>query len=270
VDLINSSFSMILQAARDVLPVALFLFIFHTAVLRRRIPHLARIVAGFGFVVAGLGLFLLGLEQGLFPLGRLMAEQLTGAELIQAGQAAARWYDYYWVYAFAFAVGFGTTVAEPALLAVAIKANEASGGAIHVWGLRVAVALGVAVGVTLGCFRIITGTPLHWYIVGGYILVVLQTAVSPSLIVPLAYDSGGVTTSTVTVPLVTALGVGLSAAVPGRNPLLDGFGLIAFASLFAIISVLGYAQLTELRRGWAVRRVPSRRERKTLKTPPEE
>ena len=260
-DLIISSLSITLETASDVLPVALFLFVFHTVVLRRPVPHMARIAVGFGFVVVGLGLFLLGLERGLFPLGRLMAEQLTGASVIQGGQLAASWYDYYWVYVFAFAVGFGTTLAEPALLAVAIKANEASGGAIHVWGLRVAVALGVAVGVSLGCIRIVTGTPLHWYIIGGYVVVVAQTAFSPRLIVPLAYDSGGVTTSTVTVPLVAALGLGLSEAVPGRNPLLDGFGLIAFASLFPIISVLGYAQLTELRQNRVARRVrPSEEE----------
>ena len=256
-ELISLSVSSILEVATDVLPVALFLFVFHTVVLRRRIPHLARTLVGFGFVVTGLGLFLLGLEQSLFPLGRLMAEQLTGSHLIKTGQIQVSWSDYYWVYIFAFTVGFGTTVAEPALLAVAIKANQASGGAIHIRGLRVAVALGVAVGVTLGCFRIVTGTPLHLYIIGGYILVVVQTAFSPRLIVPLAYDSGGVTTSTVTVPLVTALGLGLSEAVPGRNPVLDGFGLIAFASLFPIISVLGYAQLTELRQRRAARIVGS-------------
>ena len=269
-DLIVSSVSSSLRVAADVLPVALFLLLFHIVVLKRRIPHLARTLSGFGFVVVGLGLFLLGLEQGLFPLGRLMAEQLTGARLIQAGQSAASWTDYHWVYVFAFAIGFGTTIAEPALLAVAIKANEASGGAIHVRGLRVAVALGVAVGVLLGCFRIVTGTPLHWYIIGGYILVVVQTAFSPRLIIPLAYDSGGVTTSTVTVPLVTALGLGLSEAVPGRNPLLDGFGLIAFASLFPIISVLGYAQLTELKQRRAARRVRSEIIKTSIENHPEE
>lgn len=269
-ELIVSSVQTIAQVGADVLPVALFLFLFHTVVLRRRIPYLARTLVGFGFVVIGLGLFLLGLELGLFPLGRLMAQQLTGADLIDAGQLVASWSDYYWVYVFAFAVGFGTTVAEPALLAVAIKANEASGGAIHVWGLRVAVALGVAVGVMLGCFRIVTGTPLHWYIIGGYVLVVLQTAFSPRLIIPLAYDSGGVTTSTVTVPLVTALGLGLSEAVPGRNPMLDGFGLIAFASLFPIISVLGYAQLTERGQRRAARRVKSERTKTSIEKHPEE
>lgn len=266
-DLIVSSMSSIFGVAADVLPVALFLLFFHVIILKRRVPRLGRTLAGFAFVVAGLGFFLLGLEQGLFPLGRLMAEQLTGAEMVASG---SDWTDYFWVYIFAFAVGFGTTVAEPALLAVAIKANESSGGAIHVWGLRVAVALGVAVGVSVGCFRIVTGTPLHWYIIVGYIIVVVQTVFSPRLIIPLAYDSGGVTTSTVTVPLVTALGLGLSEAVHGRNPLLDGFGLIAFASLFPIIAVLGYAQLTELNQRRAARQVRRTPMKASIESYPEE
>jgi hypothetical protein len=150
-----------------------------------------------------------------------------------------------WVYIFAAAMGFATTVAEPALLAVAIKANQVSGGTITVRGLRYAVAVGVATGVALGVFRIVTGTPLHWYIISGYVVVIIQTAFSPRSIIPLAYDSGGVTTSTVTVPLVAALGLGLAETIPGRSPILDGFGLIAFASLFPIMAVLGYAQLVE-------------------------
>ena len=244
-ELIQSSLGVILRTAGAVLPVAVFMFAFHFLVLGGRIPHAMRVVVGFGFVIAGLGLFLVGLELGLFPLGRLMAEQLTGDSLL--AQPATSWRDYYWVYAFAFTVAFGTTIAEPALLAVAIKANEVSGGAIHVWGLRVAVAIGVATGVTLGCFRIVTGAPLHWFIIAGYSVVVVQTAFAPRMIIPLAYDSGGVSTSTVTVPLIAALGLGLSEAVPGRNPLIDGFGLIAFAVLFPIISVLGYAQLSAMR-----------------------
>ena len=251
-ELIASSLSSILDVAADVLPVAVFLVFFHVAVLGRRLPHPGRLLVGFLFVVAGLGLFLLGLELGLFPLGRLMVEQLTSEISIES---VANWSDYRWVYAFAFCIGFGTAVAEPALLAVALKANESSGGAIHVWGLRVAVAIGVAVGVMLGCFRIVTGTPLHWYIAACYLIVVLQTAFSPRLIIPLAYDAGGVATSTVTVPVVAALGLGLSEAVPGRDPVLDGFGLIAFACLFPIISVLGYAQLTEFTQRRAARKV---------------
>ncbi len=246
-DMILESGRSIIATSIDVFPVALFLFFFHAAVLRRRLVNRGRILAGFCLVVVGLGLFLIGLERGLFPLGRLMAEQLTTVSAAGQNGLPPHWADYYWVYVFAFMVGFGTTVAEPSLLAVALKAQEVSGGAIHSWGLRVAVALGVAVGVSLGCFRIVTGTPLHWYIIAGYAVVVVQTASCPRLIVPLAYDSGGVTTSTVTVPLVTALGLGLAEHVPGRNPLLDGFGLIAFASLFPIMSVLAYAQLTALR-----------------------
>ena len=245
-DLIQSIGAAISSTATAVLPVAVFLFLFHAVVIGGRIPNIKRLIAGFGFVVAGLSLFLLGLELGLFPLGRMMAEQLTSEALLPVDPAVAEWHDYHWVYVFAFAVAFGTTVAEPALLAVAIKANDVSGGAIHVWGLRVAVALGVAVGVTIGCLRIVTGMPIHWFIVAGYLVVVIQTVFSPRLIVPLAYDSGGVSTSTVTVPVIAALGLGLSEAVPGRDPLMDGFGLIAFACLFPIISVLGYAQLTAI------------------------
>ncbi|MFQ5635026.1 MAG: DUF1538 domain-containing protein [Gammaproteobacteria bacterium] len=246
-DLISAVGSMIGGTAVDVVPVALFLFLFHNVVLKRRLANKRRILAGFLLTVIGLSLFLLGLEQGLFPLGRLMAEQLTAISVTPGSTVPAFWLDYYWVYIFAFMIGFSTTVAEPALLAVALKAHAVSGGAIRVSGLRVAIALGVAAGVALGCFRIVTGTPLAGYIIAGYVIVVAQTVFAPRLIVPLAYDSGGVTTSTVTVPLVTALGLGLAEHVPGRNPLLDGFGLIAFASLFPIMSVLAYAQLTALK-----------------------
>jgi hypothetical protein len=202
------------------------------------------------YVLIGITLFLLGLEQALFPLGRTMAEQLTAPEFLASVRMSVgtlQWSDYYWVYLFAFCVGIGTTIAEPALIAVAIKAHEVSGGAIGVQGLRVAVALGVAVGLALGTFRIVIGAPLHYFIITAYVVVVIQTFFAPRLIVPLAYDSGGVTTSTVTVPLVAALGLGLAEAVPGRSALLDGFGLIAFACLFPIISVLAYAQLSEFR-----------------------
>lgn len=160
------------------------------------------------------------------------------------------WTAYGWIYLFAFLIGFSTTIAEPSLIAVAHKAEEASYGAVSSFGLRIAVAVGVAVGITLGTFRIVTGTPLYLYILAGYIIVGIQTFFAPRMIIPLAYDSGGVTTSTVTVPLVAALGLGLASNVPGRSPVLDGFGLIAFASLFPIISVLGYAQLAQ----WLVKR----------------
>ena len=241
----------IFDSAIDVLPIVVFLFAFQLLVIGGKMPNLKRIVTGFLFVVVGLGLFLVGLEQTLFPLGRLMAQQLTDPgflrEMVGVSGDALSWSDYYWVYLFALAIGFSTTLAEPALIAVSMKANVVSGGAIGVWGLRVAVAIGVGVGVGLGCYRIITGFPLHYFIAAGYLVVIVQTAIAPKLIVPLAYDSGGVTTSTVTVPLVAALGLGLAEAVPGRSPLLDGFGLVAFASLFPIISVLAYGQLAVLR-----------------------
>ena len=250
-DLILESLAFIWDSAEDVAPVVIFLFAFQLLVLRERMPNLGPILVGFLFVTVGLGLFLVGLEESLFPLGRLMAQQLTAPAFLEKvsghiGETLV-WQDFYWVYLFAAAIGFATTLAEPALMAVSIKANAVSGGAIGVWGLRVAVAIGVGVGVGLGCYRIIVGLPLHYFIAAGYLVVVAQTAVAPKLIVPLAYDSGGVTTSTVTVPLITALGLGLAEAVPGRSPLLDGFGLVAFASLFPIISVLAYGQFAVLR-----------------------
>jgi hypothetical protein len=212
VDLIRDSLIFVWDSARDVAPIVIFLFAFQLFVIRARIPNLRRILVGFVFVTVGLGLFLVGLEQTLFPLGRLMAQQLTNPDFLyeisgHIGETLV-WQDFYWVYLFAAAIGFSTTLAEPALMAVAIKANTVSGGAIGIWALRVAVAIGAGIGVALGC-----------------------------------YDSGGVTTSTVTVPLITALGLGLAEAVPGRSPLLDGFGLVAFAALFPIISVLAYGQL---------------------------
>jgi hypothetical protein len=250
-ELIVSSFESIASSALDVLPIAVFLFAFQRFVIGGPMVNRKQIAIGFLFVVIGLGLFLVGLEQTLFPLGRLMAQQLTDPEFLHAavGRAGSAlvWHDYYWVYLFALAIGFSTTLAEPALIAVSMKANSVSGGAIGVWGLRVAVAIGVGVGVSLGCYRIISGLPLHFFIAAGYLVVIAQTVVAPKMIVPLAYDSGGVTTSTVTVPLITALGLGLAEAVPGRSPLLDGFGLVAFASLFPIISVLAYGQLAVLK-----------------------
>jgi hypothetical protein len=242
----------VLGTLRDVLPIAVIIFGFQLFVIRRPIPHFKRVLIGFGYVLLGLALFLIGLEEALFPLGKLMAEQLTAPAFI-LGDGVVRtllWDDYLWVYLFAFAIGFSTTVAEPSLIAVAIKAQEVSGGAISVRGLRTAVAIGVAIGIALGTYRIVTGTPLHYYIITGYVVVIIQTLFAPKMIIALAYDSGGVTTSTVTVPLVTALGLGLASTVPGRSPMIDGFGLIAFASLFPIMSVMGYAQLSH----WKARR----------------
>ncbi len=248
-------FATVLSTATDVAPIVGILVFFQLAVLRRRLPNLRRILAGFACVLVGLTLFLIGLEEALFPIGKTMASQLTavGADTAPGPHEDVRWNDYLLVYVFAAAIGFATTVAEPSLIAVALKAEEVSGGAVRAWGLRLAVAVGVALGVALGCFRIVTGTPLPWYIIAAYVVVILQTFRSSRTIVPLAYDSGGVTTSTVTVPVVAALGLGLAASVPGRSPLIDGFGLIAFASVFPIMTVLGYAMAAS----WLHRRKPT-------------
>ena len=258
-NILSEVINVMLGTIKDVLPIAAIIFGFQFLVIRKKPANLLQILLGFGWVLIGLSLFLLGLEWALFPLGKLMAAQLTDPAFIQAAnggvslELGVQWQDYYWVYIFAFLIGFSTTIAEPSLIAVAIKANEVSGGAIGIWGLRIAVAMGVAVGISLGCYRIVVGDPIHWYIITGYVVVVIQTSFAPKLIIPLAYDSGGVTTSTVTVPLVAALGLGLSQTIPGRNPLIDGFGLIAFASLFPIMSVMAYAQLSDARARFAKR-----------------
>ncbi len=228
------------ETLRDILPIALVIVFFQAAVLRRPVANVARLLWGFGFVVLGLGLFLMGLQLALFPLGEEMANQLTAGI---STMVVNPWYSYYWTYIFAFTIGMSTTIAEPALIAVSMKAEEVSGGTIQSWWLRMAVALGVGIGVALGTFRIVFGIPLPYFILTGYGIVVVQTWFAPKQIIPLAYDSGGVTTSTVTVPLVAALGLGLASRIPGRDPVVDGFGLIAFASLFPMMTVMGYAQL---------------------------
>lgn len=233
-----------LGTIRDIAPIALILLFFQVAVLRRPVPHLPQVLLGGAYVVLGLALFLFGLEMALFPLGEAMAKQLTDPAFLGD---SSNWTAYGWTYVFAFAIGFSTTIAEPSLIAVAIKARDVSGGAVGANGLRIAVALGVALSLVVGTFRIVTGTPLFVYMIAGYVLVIIQTMFAPKEIVPLAYDSGGVTTSTVTVPLVTALGLGLATTVPGRSAALDGFGLIALASLFPMITVMGYAQLVAWR-----------------------
>lgn len=250
-DLLHHIFNVFISTIGDVLPIAAIIFGFQFLVIRKPVPHMKNVLTGFVLVLIGLALFLVGLEEALFPLGEVMAKQLTNPDFIFAGLEKSleqvAWQDYYWVYLFAAAIGFATTIAEPSLLAVAIKAQQVSAGTINPWGLRTAVAIGVALGIALGTYRIISGTPLHYYIITGYVFVILQTFYAPKMIIALAYDSGGVTTSTVTVPLVTALGLGLANTVPGRSALLDGFGLIAFASLFPMITVMAYAQLSEWR-----------------------
>ena len=264
-DLLWTIIDTFLATVRDVAPIGLLLMFFQLVVLRERIPHLKRLIVGFLYVIAGLALFLIGLDQALFPIGEIMAKQLTDPHFIIGEHSSPsdttsilangiiesvntiEWWQYYWVYLFAAAIGFSTTIAEPSLIAVAMKASEASGGALSPWGLRIAVAIGVAISIALGAFRIVTGTPLAYYMMVGYALVIVQTMFAPKMIVPLAYDSGGVTTSTVTVPLVTALGLGLASTVPGRSALIDGFGLIALASLFPMITVMAYAQISQAR-----------------------
>jgi hypothetical protein len=253
VDFLHDFSLILLATCRDVLPIIVLIGVFQLFVLRQPIPHLRRVIVGSVYVIIGLALFLAGLEKAFFPLGKIMAAQLCDPNFMLGkteAVAQADWKTYGWIYVFAAMIGFATTIAEPSLIAVAYKANEVSAGTISQWGLRITVAIGVAIGISLGTFRIVTGTPLYLYILIGYIIVIVQTVLTPKSIIALAYDSGGVTTSTVTVPLVTALGLGLATTVPGRNPALDGFGLIAFASLFPIITVMGYAQIMH----WVVQR----------------
>lgn len=250
-----------LLTGRDLVPIIALFSFFQLVVIKEPVTNLPRLVVGCCYVWLGLALFLTGLEDALFPLGKIMAGQLTDVSFLQKGMESINltdWKIYGWLYLFAISIGFATTVAEPSLIAVAFKAQEVSGGTISQWGLRLTVALGVAIGLGLGTFRIISGTPLYLYIMAGYLIVIVQTFFAPKSLIPLAYDSGGVTTSTVTVPIVAALGLGLSSAVPGRNPAIDGFGLIAFASLFPIISVLAYAQCAH----WLGRRkLPTHKEK---------
>lgn len=248
IDLVMDFVLVLIVTLKDVLPILVVIIFFQIVVLKQPIPHLKKVILGGIYVVIGLALFLMGLEKALFPVGKIMATQLSDPEFIGTTLGGpSDWRSYYWIYIFAALIGFSTTIAEPSLIAVAIKADEVSAGTISQIGLRVTVALGVAFALALGTFRIVTGTSLFVYIMAGYIIVIIQTFFAPKKLIALAYDSGGVTTSTVTVPIVAALGFGLSSAVPGRNPAIDGFGLIAFASLFPIISVLGYAQIMEIK-----------------------
>lgn len=230
------------QSSRDLLPVILVIAFFQIFVLQKPIPNMGSIFIGTLLVVVGLSLFVKGLETGLFPIGESMAF------------AFAKKGSVLWLIVFAFSLGFGTTIAEPALIAVADKAAEvaALGGAIvneeaarssYASGLRLTVALSVGLAIVVGVLRILKGWPIHYLIIGGYAGVVVMTFFAPKEIIGIAYDSGGVTTSTITVPLVTALGVGLASSIKGRNPMLDGFGLIAFASLTPMIFVMAYGML---------------------------
>lgn len=215
----------LLLMLRDVLPIILVILFFQYAVIRKPLPYVRRVIMGFAMVIMGLYAFVIGLKLGLFPLGRSMAEQLISLDTL------------IFVYLFALAIGFATTMAEPALIAIGGQAEEAAPGKLNARHIRLLVSLGVAIGITIGVHRIITGDSIHYYIMGGYALVIFLTWLAPRFIVPLAFDLGGVTTSEVTVPLVTALGIGLATQIEGRSVLIDGFGLIAFASIFPIITV---------------------------------
>ena len=238
--------------AIDIVPIAVIISVFQFAILRRRLHRAKRILLGFIMVWLGLTLFLVGLEQALFPIGSLMAEQLLSEPFLPEISAGTErhWSHYYWIYLFAFAIGGAATMAEPALIAVSLKAGEMSNGRIKPLYLRIAVSMGMALGITLGAVRIVNGLPLQGFIMVAYVIVIVQTMSAPKYIVPLAYDSGGVTTSTVTVPIITALGLGLAVGIEGRDPLLDGFGMIALACLFPIMTVMGYAQMAD----WSNRR----------------
>ncbi|MDQ7045265.1 MAG: DUF1538 domain-containing protein [Sulfurimonas sp.] len=217
----------------DVVPILGIILFFQYIILKKPIDNLKEVLIGFGLVIIGLDAFIIGLEMGLFSLGETMAFQLTQNDSNVI------------IYAFAGAIGFSTTMAEPSLTAIARKAKEISDGKINDFVLRIAVAFGVSIGLFLGTFRIVNGGDIVYYIIAGYVFVIALTFIAPKYIVPIAYDSGGVTTSTVTVPLVAALGLGLATNIPGRDPLIDGFGLIAFASLFPMITVMAYGVITE-------------------------
>ncbi|MCF6330130.1 MAG: DUF1538 domain-containing protein [Sulfurimonas sp.] len=223
----------LLSVSLDVAPILAIILFFQYAILKESVDNLKEVIIGFILVIIGLGAFIIGLEMGLFSLGETMAYQLTKNT------------NNFIIYAFSFAIGFSTTMAEPALTAIAKKAKEISDGKINDFILRLFVATGVAIGISLGTFRIINGGDIVYFIMAGYLFVIALTFISPKYIIPIAYDSGGVTTSTVTVPLVAALGLGLATNIPGRDPLIDGFGLIAFASLFPILTVMAYGVITE-------------------------
>jgi hypothetical protein len=232
----------LLDSLRDLAPIILVIAFFQLVVLHQPIPDLAGLLGGTLLVTLGLTFFIFGLEMGLFPIGETMAQAFS-----QKGSV-------FWLLLFAFTLGFSTTIAEPALIAVAAEAAKvaANGGMIassepamhsYATGLRLTVAFSVGLAIVIGVLRILKGWPIHYLIIGGYAGIVIMTAFAPPAIIGIAYDSGGVTTSTITVPLVTALGVGLASSIRGRNPMVDGFGLIAFASLTPMIFVMGYGMI---------------------------
>lgn len=239
---IRAFLASLLRSGRDLTPIICVIAFFQLIVLQQPLPQLAELVLGMLLVVCGLTLFIHGLEMGLFPMGESMAHAL------------ARKGSVVWLLVFAFTLGFSTTIAEPALIAVAEEASRMAAVsrviddtpdaiADYAIGLRLTVAFAVGIAVIIGVVRILKGWPVHYLIIGGYVLVIIMTLFAPEEIVGIAFDSGGVTTSSITVPLVTALGVGLASSIRGRNPMLDGFGIIAFASLTPMIFVMGYGMI---------------------------
>jgi len=235
----HRSIRPLLGALRDLAPILIVIVVFQTLVLHQPIPNLGNMLVGFLCVLAGLALFVKGLESALFPIG----ENLANAFAYKG--------SLFWLLLFAFLLGFGTTIAEPALIAIAAKAADVAAGAAlisndaasketYADGLRLSVALSVGLAILIGVIRILRGWPLPWLIVGGYLLIEAMTPFAPNEIIGIAYDAGGVTTSTITVPLVAALGIGLASSIQGRNPVLDGFGLIALASLLPMVFVMIY------------------------------
>lgn len=226
---IMQAFTDLLSMAGDIAPIILVILFCQYVLIKKPIAHLHKVAGGFVMVLLGLYAFVVGLKMGLFPVGTSMAEQLIQLD------------GYFWIYLFAFAIGFATTMAEPALIAVGKQAEQADSGRVNASTIRILVALGVAIGLTVGVHRLITGGSIHYFVMTGYAIVLVLTLLAPKRIVALAFDLGGVTTSEVTVPLVTALGIGLASQIEGRSVLIDGFGLIAFASIFPIVTVLIYA-----------------------------
>ncbi len=240
--LIERLFQKLKEAGRDLSPIILVIIFFQLAILQQPFPELLEVLIGAAFVIIGLMLFVQGLEMGLFPIGETLAV------------AFARKGSLFWLLLFGFGLGFSTTVAEPALIAITkeaakvaaqgnIIASGESAQASYALSLRLTVAVSVGMAIVIGIIRILRGWPVHYLIIAGYMIVLLMTLIAPKEIVGIAYDSGGVTTSTVTVPLVTALGVGLASSIRGRNPMVDGFGMIAFASLFPMMFVLGFGMI---------------------------
>ena len=239
---ISAFLQSILGSFRDLAPIIFVIGFFQLFILQQPIPNITEILIGTLLVALGLSLFIQGLEMGLFPIGESMAFALAKKGSLP------------WLFAFAFSLGFGTTIAEPSLIAVAKEAatvaaqggmieNNTDAEASYALGLRITVAISVGLAIVVGVLRILKGWPIHYLIIGGYVLVVIMTMFAPKEIIGIAYDSGGVTTSTITVPLVTALGIGLASSIKGRNPMIDGFGLIAFASLSPMIFVMAYGMV---------------------------